>query len=57
MHVYKSSTYDDSIPLDLVERRLLFDDDVLALESALLLAEAAFQNGVGSEDLKDRYGC
>ena len=44
-------TYDNPIPLYLVNGGLLLYDHVLAFETALLLPEAAFQDGIRSEDL------
>ena len=44
-------TYDDAVPVDLVDRRLLFDHHSLSLETALLLAEATFNNGVCGQNL------
>ena len=47
----KEEVYDDSVPVNLVNWRSLLDDPALALEAALLLAEAALQHGIGGKHL------
>lgn len=46
------STYDDSIPFYLMNRRLLLDDDAFAFEAAVLFTETALENGISSDYLQ-----
>ncbi len=43
-------TYDNPVPFDRVQDRLLLHDHSLALEAAVLLAEAALHDGIRSKD-------
>lgn len=42
----------DAVPLDLVQWGLLLDDQAFAFETAMLLAERAFGDSVGGENLE-----